>query len=118
MPGAAYARPGQSCAEAAVEKLAKQDGTSVNQFVVVAVAEKLSAMATTEEFAQRRARADMDAFDRFTIPRVCKSIGGLGLHGNLDACHLGHHRILPDLPAMIAALIRLCNSREWHCGLH
>lgn len=50
--------------KAAVEKLAKQDGTSVNQFVVVAVAEKLSAMATAEEFAQRRTRADMDAFDR------------------------------------------------------
>ncbi len=50
--------------KAAVEKLTKQDGTSVNQFVVVAVAEKLSAMATAEEFAQRRARADMHAFDR------------------------------------------------------
>jgi hypothetical protein len=50
--------------KAAVEKLAKQDGTSVNQFVVVAVAEKLSAMATAEQFAQRRARANMGAFDR------------------------------------------------------
>ena len=34
--------------KAAVEKLAKRDGTSVNQFVVVAVAEKLSAMATAD----------------------------------------------------------------------
>jgi hypothetical protein len=50
--------------KAAVEKLTKQDGTSVNQFVVVAVAEKLSAMATAEQFAQRRGRSDMDAFDR------------------------------------------------------
>jgi hypothetical protein len=50
--------------KAAVEKLAKQDGTSVNQFVVVAVAEKLSAMAMADEFARRRARADMGAFDR------------------------------------------------------
>jgi hypothetical protein len=50
--------------KSAVEKLAKQDGTSVNQFVVVAVAEKLSAMAMAEMFAERRARADMDAFDR------------------------------------------------------
>jgi hypothetical protein len=49
--------------KAAVENLAKQDGTSVNQFVVVAVAEKLSAMATAEIFAERRARADMSAFD-------------------------------------------------------
>jgi hypothetical protein len=50
--------------KAAVEKLAKQDGTSVNQFVVVAVAEKLSAMATADQFAERRARADLAAFDR------------------------------------------------------
>ena len=50
--------------KAAVEKLAKRDGTSVNQFVVVAVAEKLSAMATADQFAERRARADMQAFDR------------------------------------------------------
>ena len=50
--------------KAAVEKLAKRDGTSLNQFVVVAVAEKLSAMATAEQFAQRRGRADMAVFDR------------------------------------------------------
>jgi hypothetical protein len=50
--------------KAAVEKLAKRDGTSVNQFVVVAVAEKLSAMTTADQFAERRARADMNAFDR------------------------------------------------------
>ena len=51
--------------KAAVEKLAKQDGTSVNQFVVVAAAaEKLSAMATADQFAERRARADMQVFDR------------------------------------------------------
>jgi uncharacterized protein (DUF1778 family) len=50
--------------EAAVEKLAKQDGTSVNQFVVVAVAEKVAAMAAAKTFAERRARADMNAFDR------------------------------------------------------
>jgi hypothetical protein len=50
--------------KAAVEKLAKQDGTSLNQFVVVAVAEKLSALATADQFAERRARADMAVFDR------------------------------------------------------
>ena len=50
--------------KAAVEKQAKRDGTSVNQFVVVAVAEKLSAMTTADQFAERRARADMQAFDR------------------------------------------------------
>ena len=48
--------------KAAVEKLSKKDGTSVNQFVVVA--EKVSAMATAELFTARRTRADMDVFDR------------------------------------------------------
>jgi 5-methylthioadenosine/S-adenosylhomocysteine deaminase len=43
---------------------AKQDGTSVNQFVATAVAEKLVAMSTGEFFAERRARADFTAFDR------------------------------------------------------
>ncbi len=50
--------------KAAVERLSKQDGTSMNQFVVMAVAEKVSAIETVDFFAERRARADMDAFDR------------------------------------------------------
>ena len=50
--------------KAAVEKLSKQDGTSVNQFLVMAVAEKVSALTTAEYFAERKARADMEAFDR------------------------------------------------------
>jgi hypothetical protein len=49
--------------KAAVEKLAKQDGTSVNQFVVVAVAEMVSAMTTVDQLTRRRERADMRAFD-------------------------------------------------------
>ena len=44
--------------KAEVVRRAKQDGTSVNQFVATAVAEKLAAMNTAEFFAQRRARAD------------------------------------------------------------
>ncbi len=48
----------------AIERLSKQDGTSINQFVVMAVAEKVSAMTTAEYFAARKDRADMDAFDR------------------------------------------------------
>jgi hypothetical protein len=48
----------------AVEKLSKEDGTSVNQFVVMAVAEKVSALTTAAYFAERKARADMEAFDR------------------------------------------------------
>jgi hypothetical protein len=49
--------------KAEVERRAKQDGTSVNQFVATAVAEKLAAMRTREFFAERRARADFTAFD-------------------------------------------------------
>jgi HicB family len=50
--------------KAEVERRAKQDGTSINQFVATAVAEKLAAMNTAEFFAERRAQADFDAFDR------------------------------------------------------
>jgi post-segregation antitoxin (ccd killing protein) len=50
--------------KAEVEQRAKQDGISVNQFVATAVAEKLAAMNTAEFFAERRARANLDAFDR------------------------------------------------------
>ena len=47
-----------------IERRAKNDGTSVNQFVATAVAEKLAAMNTAEFFAERRNRADFAAFDR------------------------------------------------------
>jgi hypothetical protein len=50
--------------KAAVEKLSQRDGTSINQFVVTAVAEKIAAMTAEEKFAERRARADLAAFDR------------------------------------------------------
>jgi post-segregation antitoxin (ccd killing protein) len=50
--------------KAEVERRAKADGISVNQFVATAVAEKLAAMGTAEFFAERRARADFKAFDR------------------------------------------------------
>lgn len=48
----------------AVEKVAREDGASVNQFVVTALAEKLSALKTAEVFSERKARANFDAFDR------------------------------------------------------
>ncbi|MBF0332666.1 MAG: toxin-antitoxin system HicB family antitoxin [Alphaproteobacteria bacterium] len=50
--------------KAAVEKIAKEEGVSLNQFVATAVAEKLSAMKTATVFAERRERADMAAFRR------------------------------------------------------
>jgi hypothetical protein len=48
----------------AVERLSKEDGTSINQFVATAVAEKVSALQTATYFADRKARADFKAFDK------------------------------------------------------
>ena len=50
--------------KAEVVRRAKAEGTSFNQFVATAVAEKLAAMNTAAFFAERRGRADFDAFDR------------------------------------------------------
>ena len=50
--------------KAEVQRRAKEDGISINQFVAIAVAEKLAAMNTATFFAERRARADFKAFDR------------------------------------------------------
>ena len=52
--------------KAAVEKLAHADGTSMNQFLVMAAAEKLSAIQTAETFfAERKGRGNLDAALRF-----------------------------------------------------
>jgi len=48
----------------AVKRLSREEGTSINQFVVLAVAEKVSALDTARFFAERRARADLRAFDK------------------------------------------------------
>jgi hypothetical protein len=48
----------------AVERLSRDDRTSINQFVATAVAEKVSALRTAAYFADRQARADFKAFDR------------------------------------------------------
>jgi hypothetical protein len=50
--------------KAAVERLSREDQTSINQFVATAVAEKVSALQTAEFFADRKARADYAAFDK------------------------------------------------------
>ncbi len=48
--------------KAALEKLAATDGIGVNQFLVAAAAEKLSAMQTAEAFfAERKGRGDKAA---------------------------------------------------------
>ena len=47
----------------AVERLSRQDGTSINQFVAIAVAEKVCALETVD-FFKRRASADFETFDK------------------------------------------------------
>jgi hypothetical protein len=44
-----------------VENVARTDGTSLNQFIVTAVAEKLATMRTVDYFNERAARADVAA---------------------------------------------------------
>ena len=48
----------------AVARLSREEGTSMNQFVAMAVAEKVSALQTAEFFATRKARADFKGFDK------------------------------------------------------
>jgi Zn-dependent oligopeptidase len=50
--------------KAEAEKVAAEEGTTLNQFINVAVAEKLAALRTTRYFRERVARADLEAFDR------------------------------------------------------
>ena len=45
-----------------VAKVAKQDGSSINQFITIAVAEKISVLETEQYFRNRMNEADMDAF--------------------------------------------------------
>ena len=46
------------------EKVAVAEGTTLDQFINVAVAEKLAALRTASYFQERAARADLAAFDR------------------------------------------------------
>jgi hypothetical protein len=48
----------------ALETISDRDGTSMNQFLVIAAAEKIAAMQTEEFFMARRNRADREAFRR------------------------------------------------------
>lgn len=46
--------------KAAVAEISRAEGTSINQFVAMAVAEKVSAMKTAEFFATKRNQADIE----------------------------------------------------------
>ncbi len=50
--------------KAEAERLAAAEGTSLNQFVATAVAERVAALRTASYFAERKGRADWAAFDR------------------------------------------------------
>ncbi|MDO5625832.1 MAG: YlcI/YnfO family protein [Pseudomonadota bacterium] len=43
------------------EQAAREDGSTLNQFIVSAVAEKLAALKTADYFAQRAAQGDLTA---------------------------------------------------------
>ena len=49
----------------AAEVVAREDGSTLNQFFVSAVAEKVSALKTAEYFEQRAARGDKETALRF-----------------------------------------------------
>lgn len=46
------------------KQMAARDDASLNQFIVMAVAEKISAFNTATFFAERGARANRQSFDR------------------------------------------------------
>jgi len=45
-----------------IKEIASQEGVSINQFVLTAVTEKVSAIMTEEYLAERAERADREAF--------------------------------------------------------
>ena len=65
MTQANYALRLQGWLKAEAERVAKQEGTTLNQFINVAVAEKLSALETEEFFRARAATGERDAFLAF-----------------------------------------------------
>ena len=50
--------------KAEAEKVAEEEGTTLNQFINVAVAEKVAALRTARYFQERATRADLEIFDR------------------------------------------------------
>jgi hypothetical protein len=54
-----YALRLQASLKSEAERVAKAEGTTLNQFINVAVAEKLSALRTADYFQERAARADI-----------------------------------------------------------
>ena len=65
MTKANYSLRLQPSLKAAAERMAMAEGASLNQFINVAVAEKLSALETEEFFRARAARGKKEAFLSF-----------------------------------------------------
>lgn len=65
MSKANYALRLQPSLKSAAERLASEEGTSLNQFINVAVAEKLSALETEAFFRDRAKGADRRMFLKF-----------------------------------------------------
>ncbi len=59
MTQANYALRLQASLKAEAERLAKAEGTTLNQFINIAVAEKIAALRTAEFFRERARRADV-----------------------------------------------------------
>ena len=57
--------PPPASIKAEAERLAAEDGTSLNQFVATAVAEKIGALRAADYFAARKGRGGREAFCRF-----------------------------------------------------
>jgi hypothetical protein len=60
MTKASYALKLQASLKREAARVAHAEGTTLNQFINVAVAEKLSALRTADYFRERAARADVD----------------------------------------------------------
>jgi hypothetical protein len=73
--------------KAAVEAISERDGTSMNQFLVVAAAEKIAAMQTETFFAERAGRTNCYAFwqivnhyeGEMALGTICLSEAAYGL---------------------------------------
>jgi hypothetical protein len=61
MTQANYALRLQASLKAEAERLAKAEGTTLNQFINVAVAEKIAALRTVDYLRERARRADVNA---------------------------------------------------------
>jgi hypothetical protein len=61
MTQANYALRLQASIKAEAERLAKAEGTTLNQFINVAVAEKIAALRTADFFRERARRANLPA---------------------------------------------------------